>query len=552
MGNVAAWVKRPTSVPGLDPLGSQAPCINLYGQLVPGITNVTDRARYYSLYPWFVWAFDKREPKGNLARFEELYRRADCLLTLIAEHHARSTDQNDERHGTAMVGRLKLLPALSALEKGKKLRLSDYATREEVSTRYFMNRLGGLGQYYAGTLYELGLMEGGGQSWMKYTKERGAVIAQSVDKAVDSALFFRTINEDSIALDRLAKLSAFCPCQLGKSKEEHEFLVDMFFDQKGIYGEEGRHRRLSLGLLLQLVNDIRDQDINDANLSTFRACVYGCSLGKQRVWTLPELLRPTQAGWAIYQRNEMLSLSAQTVFCVGLHLLRAQEQQFDTVEEFGRWFAKCDVVTKAVKLLKANSFAQALSGTRKKLPTLANWENEQHECQLCESMLSLYYKDFRNPPLVEVVAGALRLVIALAARENSEHPPYGAMPFQEGFLADYPINLISFREAVSKTWPGFSIQELAAWLVMEWGLNTHLQVALRKFRHASYSTFRVRPTDRGLLVENEVVPPARTNPRIWQAFQVLMDLGVTARDAKSDYLVLTKLGAKLLEEVRGS
>jgi hypothetical protein len=37
---------------GLDPLGLQAPSIRLYQALVPGISNVTLRTRYYGFYPW--------------------------------------------------------------------------------------------------------------------------------------------------------------------------------------------------------------------------------------------------------------------------------------------------------------------------------------------------------------------------------------------------------------------------------------------------------------------------------------------------------------------
>ena len=39
-----AWVKPPEPIRGLDHLGVQAQCIALYGQLLPGITNVTDRS----------------------------------------------------------------------------------------------------------------------------------------------------------------------------------------------------------------------------------------------------------------------------------------------------------------------------------------------------------------------------------------------------------------------------------------------------------------------------------------------------------------------------
>ncbi|HQP37582.1 MAG TPA: hypothetical protein PLI95_20495, partial [Polyangiaceae bacterium] len=55
-----AWVRPPEPIRGLDHLGVQAPCIALYGQLLPGITNVTDRARYYTFHPWVLWSFEKR------------------------------------------------------------------------------------------------------------------------------------------------------------------------------------------------------------------------------------------------------------------------------------------------------------------------------------------------------------------------------------------------------------------------------------------------------------------------------------------------------------
>lgn len=79
-----AWVKPPEPIRGLDHLGVQAPCIALYGQLLPGITNVTDRARYYSFHPWVVWAFELRYPDHSVEEFRRVLRRAECLFALVA------------------------------------------------------------------------------------------------------------------------------------------------------------------------------------------------------------------------------------------------------------------------------------------------------------------------------------------------------------------------------------------------------------------------------------------------------------------------------------
>ena len=52
------WVEPEQPIRGLDHLGVQAPSITLYTQLLPGITNVTNRARYYSFHPWLIRSFE--------------------------------------------------------------------------------------------------------------------------------------------------------------------------------------------------------------------------------------------------------------------------------------------------------------------------------------------------------------------------------------------------------------------------------------------------------------------------------------------------------------
>ena len=124
------WVKQPLSAVGLDHLGTQAPGIFLYGKLLPGITNVTNRARYYSFYPWFFWAYEKQYTSLNLDEIVKRYRSADCLFTLIAIWHSHQTDQNENRHGIGMTGRDSLFNhALPILKSGKEIHLSKYLSR---------------------------------------------------------------------------------------------------------------------------------------------------------------------------------------------------------------------------------------------------------------------------------------------------------------------------------------------------------------------------------------------------------------------------------------
>ena len=55
---VAEWTER-SAKRGLDPLGMQTSSIRLYQSLVPGVSNVTLRLRYYALYPWLSHTYAK-------------------------------------------------------------------------------------------------------------------------------------------------------------------------------------------------------------------------------------------------------------------------------------------------------------------------------------------------------------------------------------------------------------------------------------------------------------------------------------------------------------
>jgi hypothetical protein len=80
-----------------------------------------------------------------------------------------------------------------------------------------------------------------------------------------------------------------------------------------------------------------------------------------------------------------------------------------------------------------------------------------------------------------------------------------------------------------------SMEQVLQWLLTHWGIELHLRVALRKLRGQSQSTFRIRPSDRGM--EVIAVPPAvHTRPRFNQAIRVLKDIGALERTEAGAWL----------------
>lgn len=63
------WTKTGSWTMGLDPLGLQATSIRIYQSLVPNITNITNRLRYYAYFPWLIELYEKKHHSNDPARF---------------------------------------------------------------------------------------------------------------------------------------------------------------------------------------------------------------------------------------------------------------------------------------------------------------------------------------------------------------------------------------------------------------------------------------------------------------------------------------------------
>jgi hypothetical protein len=172
-----------------------------------------------------------------------------------------------------------------------------------------------------------------------------------------------------------------------------------------------------------------------------------------------------------------------------------------------------------------------------------------HEVMLVEDIAQLSRQVSSVESRRDIVVASLRVLIALAYRAESQGNPYGDMIFDESFFRYYPINLASFNAQAASTWSSLTMRDLLRWLLLNWGIELHLRVALRKLRGQSQSTFRVRPSeDRGLEVI-EVPPAVHTRPRFNQAVRVLRDIGALKRIEKDGVYkwVPSELGLVMME-----
>ena len=531
------WVKPATPIRGLDHLGVQAPCIALYTQLLPGITNVTNRARYYSFHPWLIRSFEHRYSDHSLEEFRRVLRRAECLFALVAIRHVRIVGDDDHgRHDAGVVGRLSFL---RIPDDQQAIRLDDFADLEGPK-RYFKNRLGGLGQYYFGPLRDLRVLDHFSQeqgAFPGYDKVRGAALAEAFGTAVAADDFFDLLEAPEIHWSDIDELIEFCPCGLRTSNVERKLLLDLFLVRSDHYrSPESSNRRASLLLALDLVSRWSPLEGYSPE-QVFLASAYGRALSDGTPWAVASSLSRAQRCWAVYQQNELLSLALQALFAAVL--AEVEHNESGRLQDATAAGEVCVRLLPSPQGFRNRGVFDVVSELQAGLPATSAWGNDAHEMQRGWRILEAGTED--SEVLVEE---GVWVLLSLLARGVSDSP-YSEFEFEPDYFDSTEVHMLSFGQAWRSRWADMTIEEWVRWLVVNWGIQRHLGVALRKLRGERRDTFRIRPLEQELRVI-EVPLPAATVPRLGKTFQILRDLDLTDLD-EDGWPTLTIAGRRELE-----
>jgi hypothetical protein len=250
--------------------------------------------------------------------------------------------------------------------------------------------------------------------------------------------------------------------------------------------------------------------------------------------------------WAVYARNELLSIAVQGLFYTVLDSYESSALRLHTSADIVDWFLDQEEVDEALAQIGSErTFSECLANADAWLPGLTNWKHATHEIQLTERTIALCRSEKSSDTRRDILIAAVRTIMALESRQNRSTPPYADLVFEPGYFNYYPINLQSFSFHSSATWPSLPMRSVLRWILMNWGIETHLRVALRKLRGQTRSTFRIRPTDRGM--EVIAIPEAvHTRPRFGQALRILKDVGALEKTEVGIWIP-SSLGITMME-----
>lgn len=499
----------------------QTGSVNLYQRLLPGISNVTLRMRYYGLYAWLADTYARKIGDTNPKNWQRFVRRAEALYALIAQRKGNET-------GVAGVDW-----AQNTLEELAKTtrKTIDFSGATDPSTGghylqppYLRQSWGAYGAAYGSQLFEIGIFdEAKSHAIAVPSKEIGDDLAKVFAEGMSAmaAPFISTIQDGHVSLKMLDSFAGMTPSGVAANSDECSLYENILFAKAGLERSEDIERRRSLMLVLALAK----QRGAAPAITDVRWMLYaGYDVGNHPLQLNSDGLEAQRWRWWVYQANDLLHICYEALLKFSL----------DVLGEYPAGISLSRLVGEtAGRLLSAHgkgtpdweSFLAAH-------PAPANCLNpieQTGEFYLQRDLMRKMRLDGICEPADAWLAVKLLAVLHNRVRSSPKDP------CEE--LGKLSASLVRSLVTEHRYLDAHAKEEFSAFiarLIEERIIRRHLWVGLRKFRAQGDYTFLIE-TDDGRVRRRAVDGPVFTNPRLGPALTFLRDVhliddnGLTAR-----------------------
>lgn len=488
---------------GLDPLGMQTTSVALYQQLVPGISNVTLRMRYYGLYAWLARRYASDVGDTSAERWCLYLRRAEALYALVSVH------AGGERGVAGVDWATRALAA-----PGADISFHAATDRADGEPQYLKQKFGAFGAAYGSQLVDIGVLETVRDHGVPVpTRSIGDPLANAFQAAIGAAsdVFLAAAQAGAISRADLVRLDPMLPSRIAANGLERDLYESLLLS--GIHGQKAQaaSRKHSLHLTLRIA---RDQG-GPVRAETLRWSLYASQCNAITTFAALGAEEDRQRfAWAVYQANDLLHLCYETILKLALDILggsptgmpfdslvnQTVSRLMSTLDTYAAdsWSSLCDSLALAEDPVSDIDPTSEMSLQQSVLRS-ARLEAMTSEDSTRSSivLLAVLYKRFSG--LLERIAGDLPV---LASRD---------------FLRSLVTELRFLGEHSAEPLHG-----LLARIVRRRVLDRHLWVAVQKFRGGDY-TFLFESDD-GRVRLRRKDGPALTNPRLSSAIAFLEDI----------------------------
>ena len=490
--------------------------INLYQNLLPGISNVTLRIRYYGLYAWLSKIYARKIGDTGLRSWQRFVRRAEALYALIAESHG-------SEHGVAGIQW-----AQRRLHEGNAGTIDFAEDAEPGSATYDLKQAWGIyGLAYASQLFEVGVFaRAPGHMIPVPSKEIGEPLAAAFEAVLGplAERFFETIGRGSTGAAELDEFRIMTPSEIRAGSEERDAYDELLFAATALQRGPDLERRKTLLLVLALTRQFgRAPSIWDIRWALYA----GHDDSNNALGFTDTALEGQRWRWWVYQANDLTHLCYETLLKFAL----------DTLEHYPAGIALAELIAECVA---------AITDAAQDVP--AGWSALVDSIAIADHALERSHPHAEFTLAGEITRGARHdaacapetawLALKLLAVVHKRASASGRLVRQEFSALDPTafrslLTEMRFLEAQKdKEFPRF-----LAGLIEERIIRRHLWVALRKFRYQGDYTFLIESDDGKVRLRTKA-GPVYTNPRLGPAITFLRDIHLIDDEG------LTALGEK--------
>lgn len=504
--------KEITRIVGLDPLGQQNASEKLYAHLLPGITNLTNRIRYYGFYCWLLAEYDRvKEEKYNQHDQRRFIRRAELTIAVVLNHQI-------EGNVLQIPGSIKAEELLKILEEQPYLDISEYTDDNTKDGSYWKYASGAFGQYYASSISQMGLikaMEKDSHLVYMVTEEQdylsGLKLADSFTKNISTDarnLFHEVLKTGKLHAEYIPTIfKSFNLTEIPKYTDEwhnyHKLITGPDLPTEATEAEY--HRSTTINIILSSAE-------KGTTSSDFLNTLFREELANDNDKFT------TRFGWFQYRLNEFWQYSCGTFFWGILEFLKADKDGIypkdELIEEFTERIIKKSEATAPLPFKDTTyeididqlqqNINQIKSSVKSKDPITAAGiaiDNLQMLFHLSDDRINHYSQLIREKNLDQ--NGSFLSTYKMLIDKELLHQPI--KPFLLKFLNQYI-------------------------------LSRHKLVALNKMGNGSLSTLKFDIEDDLIIFENNF-EPALTNPRLNTLLSILSDLQILNQEENGYFVV---------------
>jgi hypothetical protein len=487
---------------GLDPLGMQNSGVVLYQALLPGISNITLRMRYYGFFCWLSDAYARRGVLTDFELWRQWVRRAEALYALVCA----------DATGEGGVGGIDW--ALQAVQSSDEvIDFSTAASNDRSVKRYLIQSMGVFGAAYVTQMQEMGLFEDGPNGIQRITRDAGLAAANAFRSAIGpeiETMFIKAIDDARVDRATLASLRPIVPSNIPDPSDERAMYESTLFAAGAGAQLTDRSRGASLSLIL----GVAERDGERPTPESVRWALFDPPSGD-----LPDELQRQRLLWEAYQCQDLFQVAAAGLLAWAIAIMSEAED--------GRTLGE-------------------IQGTV-----------ENRLADLGEAEAGLSWSDYRDAIDVDGFGWRDAWARLTGKRGSAEDKAWTAVALigalhhrvtmrddlRSAMRTGLPVNGKARSIVTELRWldhhPDVPVAELIGDYVARRIVLRHSWVAMQKLRRQRDYTFLFEARD-GRLVCLSGYQPVPTTPRLAPAIQFLDDVHLVAADG------LTERGRALL------